>query len=192
VERKYRFGRARQHARIARLRCLQPRRGVAHALSELMEVLAKKRSMPGGATDCRSGRALCVGLQDNPLRGHPERIAVTAHRRRSSPRYRKVEVERFHCTRRESLLRWVPQTGDPALAKALRSNIAIDGIAAWGSRMGRGKTAYRFCSGNSTWCGQQDRCLATHAKSETGSRARDCAGSADAGAGVPHAQPSLP
>ncbi len=109
-------------------------------------------------------------LDENPLTGHPERLPLELIGDGAAPRYQDNEGGQATLHSRESLAAVAAATGDPGLSEArFRSNIAIEGVAAWEEQdwMGRkvrvGQVEFEVAR-------QKVRCLATHANPRTGER----------------------
>jgi len=81
-----------------------------------------------------------LGLPDNPLSGHPERLPLRLVGDGVTPRYQDNERGQATLHSRETLAAVAAASGDPGLDEArFRSNIVIEGVAAWeeNSWMGR-------------------------------------------------------
>jgi hypothetical protein len=111
-----------------------------------------------------------LGLGENPLSGHPERLPLRLIGDGRSPRYQDNEAGQITLHSRESLAAVAGAARDPALDEArFRSNIVIEGVAAWeeqdwfGRRIRIGHTVFDVAR-------QKTRCLATHANPRTGER----------------------
>ncbi len=125
-----------------------------------------------------AGRArLCAALADyvlklpeNPLAGHPQRLPLKLVGDGLAPRYQDNEGGQATLHSRESLAAVAAATGAPDLDEArFRSNIAIEGVAAWeeqdwmGRRLRIGGVEFEVAR-------RKTRCLATHANPATGER----------------------
>ena len=111
-----------------------------------------------------------LGLSDNPLSGHPERLPLRLVGDGVTPRYQDNEGGQATLHSRETLAAAAAACGDPRLDEArFRSNIVIEGAGAWEENgwMGRkiriGPVAFDVVK-------QKTRCLATHANPRTGER----------------------
>ena len=111
-----------------------------------------------------------LGLSDNPLSGHPERLPLRLVGDGVTPRYQDNEGGQATLHSRETLAAVAAASGDPGLDEArFRSNIVIEGVGAWEENgwMGRkvriGRVAFDVVK-------QKTRCLATHANPRTGER----------------------
>jgi uncharacterized protein YcbX len=111
-----------------------------------------------------------LGLSENPLSGHPERLPLRLVGDGVTPRYQDNEGGQATLHSRETLAAVAAASGDPGLNEArFRSNIVIEGVAAWeenawmGRRIRIGRVAFDVVR-------QKTRCLATHANPRTGER----------------------
>ena len=105
---------------------------------------------------------------DNPLAGHPERLPLELIGDGVTPRYQDSERGEITLHSRETLAAVAQATGDAQLSELrFRSNIAIEGIAAWGEdqwisrRLRIGAVEFEVTR-------TKVRCLATHANPATG------------------------
>lgn len=111
-----------------------------------------------------------LGLDENPLRSHPERLPLRLVGDGVTPRYQDNEGGQATLHSRASLAAVAAATGDPALDEArFRSNIAVDGLEAWEELgwLGRG---LRVGAVEFEVERRKTRCLATHANPRTGAR----------------------
>lgn len=111
-----------------------------------------------------------LGLKENPLRGHPERLPLRLVGDGATPRYQDNEGGQATLHSRESLAAVAAAAGDPALSEVrFRSNVVIEGVAAWeeqawlGRRVRIGRVEFEVVK-------RKTRCLATHANPRTGER----------------------
>jgi uncharacterized protein len=111
-----------------------------------------------------------LSLPENPLAGHPERLPLELIGDGITPRYQDSERGEITLHSRGSLAAVADALGDPRLSeRRFRSNIAIDGIAAWeeqdwvGRRLRIGAIEFDVVR-------PKVRCLATHANPHTGER----------------------
>lgn len=111
-----------------------------------------------------------LGLGENPLSGHPERLPLRLVGDGHTPRYQDNEAGQVTLHSRESLAAVAAAAGDPALDELrFRSNVAIEGVNAWeeqnwfGRRIRIGTVSFDVAL-------QKTRCLATHANPRTGER----------------------
>jgi uncharacterized protein YcbX len=111
-----------------------------------------------------------LGLPENPLAGHPERLPLRLVGDGRTPRYQDNAAGQITLHSRESLAAVAGAAGDPKLDESrFRSNIAIKGVRAWeeqewfGRRIRIGSVLYDVAR-------QKTRCLATHANPQTGER----------------------
>jgi uncharacterized protein YcbX len=111
-----------------------------------------------------------LGLDENPLRSHPERLPLRLVGDGAAPRYQDNEGGHATLHGRASLAAVAVATGDPRLDEArFRSNIAVDGLEPWeelgwmGRKVRVGEVEFDVVR-------QKVRCLATHANPRTGER----------------------
>lgn len=111
-----------------------------------------------------------LGLAENPLASHPDRLPLRLVGDGSTPRYQDSEAGYVTLHGRASLGAVAAAAGDPVLSEVrFRSNIALDGLRAWeeqtwiGRRLRIGEVAFRVAR-------PKTRCLATHANPQTGER----------------------
>jgi len=111
-----------------------------------------------------------LGLDENPLTGHPERLPLRLIGDGVTPRYQDNEAGQITLHSRASLAAVAAAAGAPGLSELrFRSNIAVEGSGAWeeqawvGSRLTIGRVEFEVVT-------PKVRCLATHANPETGAR----------------------
>ena len=111
-----------------------------------------------------------LGLDENPLRSHPERLPLRLVGDGAAPRYQDNEGGHTTLHGRGSLASVALATGDARLDEArFRSNIAVDGLEPWeelgwmGRKVRVGEVEFDVVR-------QKVRCLATHANPRTGER----------------------
>lgn len=111
-----------------------------------------------------------LGLAENPLSGHPERLPLRLIGDGVTPRYQDNEGGQATLHSRASLAAVAAAAGDAALDGArFRSNIVIEGVDAWeeqdwvGRRIRLGRVEFDVVK-------HKVRCLATHANPRTGER----------------------
>ena len=111
-----------------------------------------------------------LGLDENPLRSHPERLPLRLVGDGVTPRYQDNEGGQATLHGRATLASVAAATGDPRLDEArFRSNIAVEGLAPWeelewlGRRVRIGQVELEVAR-------RKVRCLATHANPRTGER----------------------
>jgi uncharacterized protein YcbX len=111
-----------------------------------------------------------LSLAENPLKGHPERSPLTLIGDGVTPRYQDSERGQSTLHSRESLASVASAVGDPDLSEArFRSNIVIEGIAAWEEQQWVGRKL-RIGEVDFEVVRPKMRCLATHANPKTGER----------------------
>ena len=111
-----------------------------------------------------------LGLAENPLTGHPERLPLRLVGDGVTPRYQDNEAGQITLHSLESLAAVAAAAGDPALdGHRFRSNIIIEGVGAWdeqdwfGRKIRIGQVGFDVVR-------RKVRCLATHANPRTGER----------------------
>jgi uncharacterized protein YcbX len=111
-----------------------------------------------------------LGLSENPLAGHAERLPLRLVGDGVTPRFQDSAADHLTLHGRESLAAVAAATGTPDLSEErFRSNIAVEGLEAWaeqgwaGRRIRIGQTQFQFVR-------RKGRCLATHANPRTGER----------------------
>jgi len=111
-----------------------------------------------------------LGLSDNPLSGHPERLPLRLAGDGVTPRYQDNEGGQATLHSRETLAAVAAASGDPGLDEArFRSNIIIEGVGAWEENAWMGRKI-RIGGVEFDVVKQKTRCLATHANPRTGER----------------------
>jgi MOSC domain-containing protein len=111
-----------------------------------------------------------LGLAENPLAGHPERVPLRLVGDGITPRYQDNEAGQITLHSLESLAAVAAAVDDTALdGRRFRSNIVIEGVKAWDEQDWFGR---RIRIGRITFdvVRQKVRCLATHANPATGER----------------------
>ena len=139
-------------------------------VSSETSVLADEALTPEGRQ--RIGAALAryaLELAENPLTGHPERLPLRVIGDGRSPRYHDEEPGRVTLHGRGSLEALQAAVGGDVSEIRFRSNIAVDGLAAWDELdwVGRG---VRIGVVEFDVVSPKTRCLATHANPVTGER----------------------
>jgi uncharacterized protein len=111
-----------------------------------------------------------LSLDENPLKGQPERLPLKLVGDGATPRYQDNEAGQVTLHSRESLASAGVALGDANLNELrFRHNIVIDGVAAWheqswvGGKLRVGSVAFETVV-------PKVRCLATHANPVTGER----------------------
>ena len=111
-----------------------------------------------------------LSLEENPLRGQPERLPLKLVGDGATPRYQDNEAGQVTLHSRESLASAGVALGDANLNELrFRHNIVIDGVAAWeeqswaGGKLRVGNVVFETVV-------PKVRCLATHANPLTGER----------------------
>lgn len=109
-------------------------------------------------------------LDENPLRGHPERLPLRLIGDGVTPRYTDAEAGQVTLHGRASLRELAAALGGVEVSELrFRSNIALDGLEAWeeqgwvGRKIRIGEVEFNVVK-------LKLRCLATHANPETGER----------------------
>jgi uncharacterized protein YcbX len=114
--------------------------------------------------------AYVLGLDENPLKGHPERLPLKLVGDGVTPRYQDNEAGQITLHGRETLASVARALGDSRLSELrFRSNIAIEGVAAWEEQSWLGRRV-RVGGVEFDVVKPKARCLATHANPATGER----------------------
>jgi uncharacterized protein YcbX len=114
-----------------------------------------------------------LGLPDNPLHDHPERVPLELIGDGVKPRYQDSEKGEVTLHSRASLADVGVALGDPQVDELrFRSNIAIEGVGAWEEQAWIGRTL-RIGGVEFDVTRPKTRCLATHANPRTGERDLD-------------------
>ncbi len=114
--------------------------------------------------------AYVTGLDENPLRGHPERLPLKLVGDGVAPRYQDNEAGQVTLHSRETIGSAATVLGDPHLSEhRFRSNIAIEGVDAWAEQSWLGHRV-RIGDVELDVVKPKVRCLATHANPVTGVR----------------------
>lgn len=113
-------------------------------------------------------QAHVLAQPDNPLTGHPERLPLALIGDGITARYQDSERGEITLHSRESLAAVAVATGAPDLSELrFRSNIAIEGIAAWEEQAWIGRSI-KIGAIEFDVVRHKVRCLATHANPQTG------------------------
>ena len=111
-----------------------------------------------------------LALPDNPLAGHHERLPLQLVGDGVTPRYQDSEQGQATLHSRETIAAVGDALGDPALDEVrFRSNIAIEGVAAWTENAWVGRRL-RIGDVELEAVRNKVRCLATHANPRSGER----------------------
>jgi MOSC domain-containing protein len=108
-------------------------------------------------------------LDENPLSGHPARLPLRVIGDGFAPRYHDDEAGRVTLHGRGSLQALAAALGTEVSERRFRSNIAIDGLAAWEEQRWIGRRI-RIGAVEFDVVKPKTRCLATHANPKTGQR----------------------
>jgi uncharacterized protein YcbX len=111
-----------------------------------------------------------LALDENPLKGHPERLPLKLVGDGVTPRYQDNQAGQVTLHSRASLAAAGEALGVAELSELrFRSNIAIEGVEAWEELAWVGR---RICIGSVEFevARTKVRCLATHANPHTGER----------------------
>jgi uncharacterized protein YcbX len=122
---------------------------------------------------CAAVESYVLDLPENPLTGHPERVPLRLIGDGLTPRYQDSEQGQITLHSRESLTALAAVFAPQGLDELrFRSNIAIDGVAAWDEL---GWTGKRLRIGDIDFdvVKTKVRCLATHANPTSGERDLD-------------------
>lgn len=108
-------------------------------------------------------------LDENPLKGHPERLPLRVIGDGRAPRYHDDETGRVTLHGRGSLQALQTALGVEVSELRFRSNVAVDGLAAWEEQGWVGRKI-RIGAVEFDVVKPKTRCLATHANPLTGER----------------------
>jgi hypothetical protein len=108
-------------------------------------------------------------LDENPLAGHPERLPLRVIGDGRTPRYHDEEAGRVTLHARDSLRSLENALGQDVSELRFRSNIAVEGLAAWEEQSWVGRKI-RIGGVEFDVTKPKTRCLATHANPTTGNR----------------------
>lgn len=119
---------------------------------------------------CAALENYVLGLAENPLSGHPERVPLRLVGDGITPRHQDNAEGQATLHSRESLAAVAAAVGNPGLDEVrFRSNIVIEGVRAWeeqdwlGGKIRIGQVEFDVAR-------HKTRCLATHANPKTGER----------------------
>lgn len=111
-----------------------------------------------------------LGLDENPIKGHPERRPLRLVGNGVQPRYQDNEAGQVTLHSRESLFALAAESGDATLDELrFRTNIVIDGVHPWAEQGWVGRTL-RIGQVEFDVVKPKVRCLATHANPVSGNR----------------------
>ncbi len=111
-----------------------------------------------------------LGLADNPLSGHPDRLPLRLVGDGETPRYQDNAGGHTTLHGRASLAALAGHMSAPHLSEVrFRSNIAVEGLAAWEEQQWLGRRL-RIGDVDFEVVKQKTRCLATHANPASGER----------------------
>ncbi len=111
-----------------------------------------------------------LGLDEHPLKGHPERLPLKLVGDGVTPRYQDNESGQVTLHSRETIASAAQALGDLGLNDhRFRHNIVIEGVTAWEELSWLGKRV-RIGAVEMDVVKPKTRCLATHANPETGKR----------------------
>ena len=169
--RKYEFVVLANTPGLARLKLSFDHRTLRLRVDAAGAMLAEAGLDPvGRARLAASVQEYVLGLEVNPLAGHPERMPLRLIGDGVTPRHQDNEAGQITLHARETLASVAAAAGQADLSELrFRSNIAIEGIAAWdeqawiGRRLAIGKIEFDVAR-------PKVRCLATHANPATGER----------------------
>lgn len=114
--------------------------------------------------------AYVSGLDENPLKGHPERLPLKLVGDGVMPRYQDNEAGQVTLHSRETITSAGEALGASGLSEhRFRHNIVIEGVEAWEELSWVGKRV-RIGAVEMTVAQAKIRCLATHANPATGER----------------------
>jgi uncharacterized protein YcbX len=111
-----------------------------------------------------------LGLAENPLSAHPDRLPLRLVGDGVTPRYQDNPAGFVTLHTRESLAALAAAANAPDLSELrFRSNIAVDGVAAWAEQAWIGRKL-RIGAVDFEVAAPKTRCLATHANPSSGER----------------------
>lgn len=111
-----------------------------------------------------------LGCSENPLSAHPERLPLRLVGDGRTPRYQDNVAGQITLHGRASLAAVAQAAGDDDLSEyRFRSNVAIEGVAAWEEQRWIGR-AVQIGAVTFDVVVPKTRCLATHANPRTGER----------------------
>jgi uncharacterized protein len=110
-----------------------------------------------------------LGLEENPLAGRPERLPLRLVGDGRTPRYHDDQAGRITLHGRGSLQTLQAAIGTEVSELRFRSNLAVDGLAAWEEQGWVGRKI-RIGAVEFDVVKPKTRCLATHANPDTGAR----------------------
>lgn len=111
-----------------------------------------------------------LGLDENPLKGHPERLPLKLVGDGITPRYQDNDAGQVTLHSRETIASAAQALGDPGLNDhRFRHNIVIEGVQAWEELSWLGRRV-RIGNVEMDVVKLKTRCLATHANPVTGKR----------------------
>jgi len=111
-----------------------------------------------------------LGLSENPLAGHPERLPLRVVGDGETPRFQDSDKDFVTLHGRASLAALAEAVEAPEVSEVrFRSNIAVEGLAAWEELAWAGRLV-RVGEVEFDFVRQKGRCLATHANPLTGER----------------------
>jgi len=111
-----------------------------------------------------------LGLAENPLSSHPDRLPLRVVGDGVTPRFQDDQAGLATLHGRESLQAVAAAAGTPDLSeRRFRSNIAVEGLRAWEEQSWVGRRI-RIGEVNFEAVSPKGRCLATHANPLTGER----------------------
>jgi uncharacterized protein YcbX len=155
---------------LARLRVSFDEKSFRLHISLGTSVLVDEPLNPQGRE--RIGAALAsysLKLDENPLTDHPERLPLRVIGDGHSPRYHDEEEGCVTLHGRGSLQAVQAAVGTEVSEMRFRSNIAVDGLAAWNEQTWVGRKV-RIGTVEFNVVKSKTRCLATHANPITGER----------------------
>lgn len=155
---------------LARLRVTFDAKGSRLRIGLNGSVLVEEALSPEGRR--RIGAVLTdyvCKLDENPLTGHPERLPLRVIGDGHMPRYHDEEPGRVTLHARESLRSLENALEQDVNELRFRSNIAVEGVAAWEEQSWVGRTI-RIGAVEFDVTKPKTRCLATHANPATGQR----------------------
>jgi len=156
---------------LARLELRFDHESLGLRISSGNEVLVEEKLSDSGRRRMASAIEKCVlGLAENPLSGHSDRLPLRMVGDGVTPRYQDNPAGLVTLHSRESLAALAAAANAPGVSELrFRSNIALDGAQAWDEQTWIGRKL-RIGVVDFEVAAPKTRCLATHANPSSGER----------------------